>query len=101
MKLSPQQLYVKNLAVAAMHDSLTASGGNAVIAGLDSSTTRALAVQINDPNFKARQDSERARLRHQLGITGDDWSPSSEAYQARSRRLRRCALRRPAILSLG
>lgn len=83
LKLTREQLYVKNLAAAAVYDSLTARGGGAVIAGLDSATGRALAVQINDPNFKTKHDAERARLRRELGITGEDWLPSSQEYQVR------------------
>ena len=46
-KVTDPQLYVKNLAARALYESLIAHGGGAVIAGLDTSIGRALAVQVH------------------------------------------------------
>jgi len=46
LKLTPSQEYARKLATLWMHESLTSRGGGAVIAGLDTSTGRALAVQV-------------------------------------------------------
>ncbi|KAL4447657.1 hypothetical protein ABPG75_004876 [Micractinium tetrahymenae] len=81
LKLTTAQLYVKKLAAKDVYVSLTSSGGGAVIAGLDSSTGRALAVQVNDPSFMPKLEGELATLRGKLGIQGDDWLPSSDEYK--------------------
>lgn len=81
MKLTTAQKYVKKLAAKAVYESLTACGGGAVIAGLDSTTSHALAVQVNDPTYKDKLEGELRALRHKLGIQGDDWLPSSAEYE--------------------
>lgn len=80
LKLTTPQLYVKKLAAKALYESLTSSGG-AVIAGLDTSTGRALAVQVNDPSFMTKLESELEGLRRKLGAQGADWMPSSAEYE--------------------
>jgi hypothetical protein len=77
-------VYVKKLATKAIYDSLTARGGSAVIAGLDTSTGRALAVQVNDPGFLPKLDADLDRLRRKLRIAGSDWTGATPEYQVGS-----------------
>lgn len=83
LKLTPAQQYVKKLATKWLCTGLTSHGGGAVIAGLDTSTGRALAVQMNDPSFVSKLDADLSRLQRQLGINEDqgDWKPDSSEYQ--------------------
>ena len=46
LKLTPAQQYARKLATLWTYDSLTARGGGVVIAGLDTTIGRALAVQV-------------------------------------------------------
>ncbi|KAL4447653.1 hypothetical protein ABPG75_004872 [Micractinium tetrahymenae] len=95
VKLTPPQQYVKKLATKAVYDGLTSRGGSAVIAGLDSATGRALAVQVNDPAFAAKLESDISRLRRQLGIPdgAPDWLPDSTEYQEAAAGLRTTMVR--------
>lgn len=83
LKLTPDMMYVKKLATVAVYESLTARGGGAVIAGLDTTTGRALAVQVNDPTFLDKVKADLARHRRQLGIADDspDWAVECPEYQ--------------------
>lgn len=46
LKLTPPQQYVRKLAQMWTYENLTSCGGGAIIAGLDTNTGRALAVQV-------------------------------------------------------
>lgn len=83
LKLTPAMMYAKKLATVWVYESLTARGGGAVIAGLDTSTGRALAVQVNDPTFLDKVRADLARLRRQLGIAENqpDWTTESPEFQ--------------------
>ena len=83
VKLTTAHQYVKKLATKAVYDNLTSRGGSAIIAGLDTSTGRALAVQVNDATFATKLDLDLTRLRAQLGITGEaaDWDPDSDQFK--------------------
>ena len=83
LKLTPAMQYAKKLSMIWVYESLTASGGGAVIAGLDTTTGRALAVQVNDPAFLNKVRADVDRLRRLLGIADHqpDWTTESPDFQ--------------------
>lgn len=97
LKLSDAEVYVKKLATKAIYDSLTARGGSAVIAGLDTSTGRALAVQVNAPGFLSKLDGDLDRLRRKLHISVGDWTPAAPEYQEAAASLRAAMLRNTEV----
>lgn len=83
LSLTPEQQYVKKLATLNVYEALTARGGGAIIAGLDTTTGQALAVQVNDPSFLAKLQAALRRLRSMVGVQpdGPDWLPHQQEYQ--------------------
>ncbi len=83
LKLTTAQQYVQKLSTQAVYAGLTSGGGSAVIAGLDGSSGRALAVQCSDRAVKTKLEAALKRLRTKLGIAGpaQDWQQDDVQFQ--------------------